>query len=805
MFDDMHEGDAFEIRLDILGQQPLLNKLYTQVTTCFPVPKTISDAHITETLTAGLTRLVSSFPWVGGQVLHTPPTSSCACNFSIVPWRKVPRLILKDLRNDPSTPTMETLGETRFPMASLDESILSPCKTLSAAADMTPFVFAVQATFIKGGLLLTFVGQHNAMDMVGQAELIRLLSKACRGESFTPEEVSNGNMPRHDIVPFLDDSYQPGPELDTQKAKSPAPGSPLAPPECTWEYFGFSADSLATLKAVASESVTTLPGYVSTDDALCALIWQCVTRARLPRLPPAATSTFARAVDVRRAMGVSEVYPGILQNMAYNTLPAADAVSQPLGVIASQLRTSLDPSQLDHRTRVLATALHRLSDKSTMSFTAGANPSTDISFSSWAKIDLYNMDFGLGLGKPAAVRRPRFDMVESLMYIMPRRPDGELVVAMCLRLEDMARLKVDKTFTNIRGVRGVLGVLKPTAMDLIKFLLLLLHRALDYLISWAYLAQNLPVPWVFFDRKTGEIKREDQPLLRKLALVLIFNPLTEWIDSTHVMRLQAYRKALSKGREENTPDIRKRIQSFVEAYSIKMEDFEPSDIDEYATFSEFVTRRISPDSRPIHSPDDPSTAVVPADSRAVVYSTLPEARRLWAKGNDFSLPYLLMDTQLARTFADGSVASFQLSPQGYHRYHSPVNGVVKRYRSMPGDSYPIDPVALHSGVDILTRNRRAYVVIKSDEFGYVLFAAIGGEEVGFPQIHDQWQKPGSYIEKGDELGMFHLGSPSIVMVFQRGMLQFDQDLLDSSKRQIEVAVDMGMSLGRGAGSGVETK
>lgn len=35
-----------------------------------------------------------------------------------------------------------------------------------------------------------------------------------------------------------------------------------------------------------------------------------------------------------------------------------------------------------------------------------------------------------------------------------------------------------------------------------------------------------------------------------------------------------------------------------------------------------------------------------------------------------------------------------------------------------------------------------------------------------------------------------------MVVFQKGMIQFDQDLLDSSEEQIQVSVDVGMSLGR---------
>ena len=44
--------------------------------------------------------------------------------------------------------------------------------------------------------------------------------------------------------------------------------------------------------------------------------------------------------------------------------------------------------------------------------------------------------------------------------------------------------------------------------------------------------------------------------------------------------------------------------------------------------------------------------------------------------------------------------------------------------------------------------------------------------------------------------MFESGDSCIVVVFQRGMMHFDQDLLNSSKDQVQVSVDVGMSLGR---------
>ena len=89
-----------------------------------------------------------------------------------------------------------------------------------------------------------------------------------------------------------------------------------------------------------------------------------------------------------------------------------------------------------------------------------------------------------------------------------------------------------------------------------------------------------------------------------------------------------------------------------------------------------------------------------------------------------------MDTDLGVHFKDAYITSFRLSPQDYHRYHSPVEGRVKCYRSISGDYYQVDPIALGSDVDILTRNYRVYLVIDTEAFGEMLFIMIGATNVG---------------------------------------------------------------------------
>ena len=56
--------------------------------------------------------------------------------------------------------------------------------------------------------------------------------------------------------------------------------------------------------------------------------------------------------------------------------------------------------------------------------------------------------------------------------------------------------------------------------------------------------------------------------------------------------------------------------------------------------------------------------------------------------------------------------------------------------------------------------------------------------------------PFEQYAKGDEKGYFSFGGSSLVLLFEPGTIQFDQDLLDASSERIEVRCLMGQSLGR---------
>ncbi|PPQ91393.1 hypothetical protein CVT25_003912 [Psilocybe cyanescens] len=491
--------------LDIFGQQPGLSNLYTQLTFIFSLPHTLDPdlqkTQITDVLVNGLESLSASFPWVAGQVINTgadpassPPNTGV---YAIVPLDSMPELVVKDLRDDTSL-TMGALRSAHFPFTLLPESLLCPRTSLhlSLSPPSTSPVLVLQATFVQGGMLLTFVAQHNVMDMTSHAFVIKLFDKACNGETFSEEEMKEGNLNREHAIPQLDSGgeevFTTGLEL-VPAPSLPTDPTPLPPPNCTWAYFLFSAASLAALKNIAVSTLPASTEFISTDDVSTAFIWQRITRARFPRrsLPADSTnsestqhnqetstststrkSTLARAIDPRRFVGLPDTYPGLVQNMTYHTFSPEELVDMPLGIIAAELRAGLTrtvPSDSNstpqlgivHATKVFATRLAKTQNKNIVSVTSSLDlVGYDIMLSSWAnQRSLYELDFGIAHAsssssssssspssstKLEAIRRPSFTPVESLLYLLPRAPNGEVLLGACLRKEDWEALKTDE-------------------------------------------------------------------------------------------------------------------------------------------------------------------------------------------------------------------------------------------------------------------------------------------------------------------------------------------------------------------------
>ncbi|KAF8621400.1 hypothetical protein AX15_007812 [Amanita polypyramis BW_CC] len=303
-------------------------------------------------------------------------------------------------------------------------------------------------------------------------------------------------------------------------------------------------------------------------------------------------------------------------------------------------------------------------------------------------------------------------------------------------------------------------------------------------------------------RSTGKIVREQQPLTTKLRnLLLFFSPL-EFIDTSQAFRLYLHHNADVAGKYERSPESKKDVRPFAERFHIDMDEFDPSYPDAYPTFNDFFIRRFREGARPLAAPDDQRVMVAAAESRMVAYDSVELTQKFWIKGRGFSIESLLGTTPhadegscaptqkptaggMARTWQSGSIAIHRLSPQDYHHFHSPISGTVTYVHHIPGNYYGVDPLCINSSVSVLDSNARTVMVIRSEEFGQVLFVAIGASEVGSVDVS---LKPGDCLTKGDEVGKFMYGGSSILIAFERGRVEWDEDIREASLRGLMVDV-----------------
>ncbi|EAT90058.1 hypothetical protein SNOG_03327 [Parastagonospora nodorum SN15] len=182
------------------------------------VPQTVLHTAIVSTMV----RVATTFPWTAGQVVKTSPRLSNTPSSRIQPLESGLRLTVKDDRNDTQLPTFAQMQEAGYPMSMLDESVwrlvrlcLAPCPTIASSAfgpsktsgigdDPAP-VMLVQLGIIRDGLVLCISLQHNVCDMMGQAAVMGWLSKACRKEEFTREELNIGNADQRIAMSSLSD------------------------------------------------------------------------------------------------------------------------------------------------------------------------------------------------------------------------------------------------------------------------------------------------------------------------------------------------------------------------------------------------------------------------------------------------------------------------------------------------------------------------------------------------------------------------------------------------------------------------
>ena len=203
----------------------------------------------------------------------------------------------------------------------------------------------------------------------------------------------------------------------------------------------------------------------------------------------------------------------------------------------------------------------------------------------------------------------------------------------------------------------------------------------------------------------------------------------------------------------------------------------------FTSWDDFFTREFRDGIRPIASPEDDSVVANACESAPYQISTAVKNRDFfWIKHQRYSLDFILNMSDLAKQFHGGTVYQAFVSATSYHRWHSPVSGTIYKTELVDGSYYsathdiqdsPASANICMSQGYLAQVAARGIIYIQADnpDIGLMCFVSIGMSEVSSNEIT---VKEKQKVKKGDQIGMFHFGGSTHLLLFRPGVnIEFD--------------------------------
>lgn len=466
------------------ADQLITQRFHIPIVLCFKLESSAHPKQILSDLVAGLSHTLVDIPFLAGRIV---PEEGDNGRVQIVVGSDAGVTFnyydLRPLGTETSVCTYDELELAHFIPSKLDP-LLPKSAPNKRMADTDEPVLYLDACFIAGGLVLAMYIHHSAVDASAMSRFGRIFSShtkaAAAGWKLAPVRLAPEALDRsplfdnpvdfaiEDTMAFrvLDPSIfksnsEKGTCAETQfddgtiyreRLAASVPSINPSKPVPAWWYF--SAEKLRDLKELALSTAST-DSWVSTSDALMALIWRrwIVYRCLLEKGVEA--STLWTPINFRSRLGLHPDYMGNAVYMVDVDSPTSelysiqpDALYRPSSRIRNVIR-SVDASKVR---RALAT----LDSMDPRSFMYNFDMSgRDLCITSMANYEWYSHDWGCDLGKITRMRyKFTFAGVDGTAMVNPKFIDGGLEVATLCDIEVVERLRVDEEFMRFAEFRG---------------------------------------------------------------------------------------------------------------------------------------------------------------------------------------------------------------------------------------------------------------------------------------------------------------------------------------------------------------
>lgn len=234
---------------------------------------------------------------------------------------------------------------------------------------------------------------------------------------------------------------------------------------------------------------------------------------------------------------------------------------------------------------------------------------------------------------------------------------------------------------------------------------------------------------------------------------------------------------------------KRKIYPFIKNFQINMEESQLAK-DQFNNFNDFFSRKLKLAAREFSINSE--HLISPGDGRLITYDSIDLRSLVVVKGVTYSFKELIEDDPKWKSYEGGTCLILRLCPTDYHRFHFIDSGICGETHKIKGSYYSVNPIALNKIKKLYCQNKREWSVLKSDNFGDVLYVEVGATCVG---SIIQSYKESVKVNKGDEKGYFKFGGSTVILFFQKGSIKIDEDICQQSKLGFETLVKLGEKIG----------
>ncbi|EEB93069.1 hypothetical protein MPER_08326, partial [Moniliophthora perniciosa FA553] len=191
----------------------------------------------------------------------------------------------------------------------------------------------------------------------------------------------------------------------------------------------------------------------------------------------------------------------------------------------------------------------------------------------------------------------------------------------------------------------------------------------------------------------------------------------------------------------------------------------------YKSYEDFFSRRFRTPEIDRPTGDLKDLTIVSAACESTLYAIQKDVKKsdeLFIKDEAYSLVHLLANDESVDSFVGGTIIQSFLSITSYHRWHAPVNGVIKKIVDVPGTYFAQAPSTI--GLPIPEDNSHLPPYLKSLRPKTIASVSCASSPSDMTEISTCQATvfEGQHVHRGEELGMFHFGGSSCALVFNRG-------------------------------------